>query len=113
MVRGGEPGPDDQRLGRCGGQEWLRDCFKNQAKCLYSRGFRGRDPLLKQFLTDFSVANETSIEVLENLKHRQCQPIRIPRRVSASGVLGVNVAEPEQGCGLTSVHRRQSVPIVS
>ena len=28
----------------------LRDCFKNQAKCLFSRGFRGRDPFLKQFL---------------------------------------------------------------
>ena len=30
----------------------LRDCFKNQAKCLFSRGFRGWDPFLKQFLTD-------------------------------------------------------------
>jgi len=29
----------------------LRDCFKNQAKCLFSRGFRGRDPFLKQFLS--------------------------------------------------------------
>ena len=29
----------------------LRDCFKNQAKCLFSRNFRGRDPFLKQFLT--------------------------------------------------------------